>query len=190
MPIDPARIAHRLPPTFPAVRFISDPALKACFLDPLLLVIPHADPPRRPPAAMCSRSYSLQRMHDWGSVGRLHIALAADVAAHLRGGLFADAKDAHRQRQILNPRGWNSVSFAINDAAKDIGSAAVLCGLYLPPGHVLVMASDDFEDFFHTFSVTHVQALRNAIRGTFRGEDSSAALHSRSLCAGSRSWAA
>ena len=120
---------------------------------------------------MCSRSNLLRLMHDWDLVGRLHVAPAADVAAHLRGGLFAVAKDAKRQRQILNPRGWNSVSFTINDAAKDIGSAAALCGLYLPPGHVLVMASDDLEDFFHTFSVTPAQALRNAIRGTFRGED-------------------
>ena len=169
--VDLARIAHRLPPTFLAVRFISDPALKAGFLDPALLVIPHADAPRRPPAVMCSRSDLLQLMRGWDSVGRLHIALAADVAAHLREGFFAVAKDARRQRQILNPRGWSSVSFAINDAAKDIGSAAALCGLYFPPGHVLVMASDDLEDFFHMLSVTTAQALRNAIRGTFRGED-------------------
>ena len=70
IPLDPSRISHKLRPTFPAARFITDPLLKAGFLEPGLLVIPGAPPPTRRAAVMCGRSALAQLMKNWDQVGR------------------------------------------------------------------------------------------------------------------------
>lgn len=168
LPLDPDRVQFTHPPTFDPVGFITDPLLKAGFLDPHHLRIPRETWPKVKHArVMCSRSDLVRLYRKWDNVGCLRLLEASASDSKYRCGLFAVYKSTEKDRQILNPIPENSRTLPLNNSTVTLAHGSLLCNLFLDEHEDLVIGADDLEDFYHCFKVPEAHAYRNHIHGVF-----------------------
>lgn len=168
LPINPDRIRFKQAPAFHAESFISDPLLKAGFLDPHHFRAPRHDwPPVRPARVMCSREQLLRLFHKWDQVNCLKLLDSSASDSKYRCGLFAVYKNSEKDRQILNPIPENGRTICMNSSTLTLAHGSLLCNVFLDQHQDLVIAADDLEDFYHSFVVSSSHAHRNHIHGVF-----------------------
>lgn len=171
MNVDPDRLQFTHSQTFHPEPFISDPLLKAGFMDPRHLRIPQTQWPKvRHARVMCSRDNLFRLYRKWGSVNCLKLLDSSSSEAKYRRGLFVVYKNLEKDRQILNPIPENSRTLALNDSTVTLAHGSLLCHLFLEDSEDLVMGADDLEDFYHCFKVPDAHAHRNRIHGLFPAE--------------------
>lgn len=168
--LDPNRLKFSHTPQFQASKFITDPLLKAGFLNPRHFRSPkEVWPSVRPARVTCDREKLLQLFKKWDDVNSFRIIDASQSEAKYRCGLFAVYKNAERDRQILNPIPENSRTFGIADATHNLSHGTLLSNIELGPHEDLVIAATDLEDFYHCFRVSPEHSARNHIHGVFDG---------------------
>lgn len=169
--LNPDRIRFRHAPAFRAEKFISDPLLKAGFLDPRHLHTPQQDwPSVRHARVMCAREQLLRLFKRWDQVSCLRLLDSKCSESKYRCGLFAVYKNAEKDRQILNPIPENSRSICMNTATTTLAHGSLLCSVFLDEDQDLIIGADDLEDFYHSFVVSKEHAYRNHLQGIFPSE--------------------
>ena len=169
--LEPSRLKFSHSPSFKASKFISDPLLKAGFLNPKHLRLPKETwPSVKPARVMCSREKLLQLFKRWDDVHSLQLLDANASEFKYRCGLFAVYKNAEKDRQILNPIPENGRTFGIAESTHNLAHGTLLCNLVLDPAQDLVIAATDLEDYYHAFVVSKAHAARNHIHGVFPAE--------------------
>ena len=94
------------------------------------------------------------------------------VREKFRCGLFKVAKDSQFDRQILNPIPENGRTYCPNDETRSLAHASLFSGIFIPEGYVLLISSDDLEDFYHEWLVSDIHKASNHVQGVFAGRDS------------------
>ena len=169
--INPDRIRFRHAPAFQAEKFISDPLLKAGFLDPQHLRLPERDwPPVRHARVMCPREQLLKLFKKWDDVSCLTLLDSSFSESKYRCGLFAVYKNQEKDRQVLNPIPENGRSMCMNASTLTLAHGSLLCSVFLDDHQDLVIGADDLEDFYHSFVISNQHACRNHIHGVFPSE--------------------
>ena len=169
--LKPQRIQFKQSPSFKPDKFISDPLLKAGFMDPRHLRLPkHLWPSPKLARVMCNRESLLELFQKWDDHNCLQLVEASESEPKYRCGLFAVYKSEDRDRQILNPIPENSRCMTQNESTMTLAHGSLLCGLYLADSEDLLIGADDLEDFYHCFRVSREHALRNHIHGVFPSE--------------------
>ena len=169
--LKPERIQFKQSPSFKPDKFISDPLLKAGFMDPKHLRLPkHLWPSPKLARVMCSRESLLELFQKWDDHNCLQLVEASESESKYRCGLFAVYKSEDRDRQILNPIPENSRCMTQNESTMTLAHGSLLCGLHLADSEDLLIGADDLEDFYHCFKVSRDHSLRNHIHGVFPGD--------------------
>ena len=169
--LDPDRIQFKHVPSFKPEQFISDPLLKAGFMNPVHFHTPKSTwPATRHARVMCDREQLLKLFKKWDDHHCLALLPASESEYKYRCGLFAVYKSQEKDRQILNPIPENSRSMTMNASTLTLAHGSLLTGVYLSPEDDLVIGADDLEDFYHNFIVPLPHARRNHIHGVFPGD--------------------
>ena len=109
----------------------------------------------------------LKLLRGLAETGRLQIL--TDVPADRKGwgaGLFCVAKDAGRDRLVLDGRPANLLESFPGHFVHSLAASSCLGGIVLRPGQTLVMSGTDLEDCFYQFQVSRERAVRNLICGS------------------------
>ena len=96
------------------------------------------------------------------ATGRLKLVRASSVRPRLRCGAFSLAKDAARDRLILDARAPNLVEETENRWIRSLGSLEQMQFLYLPSDLDLEAYTEDLKEFYHSFIISEERCLRNA----------------------------
>lgn len=156
-------------PSFHAEFFLSDPLVKAAYLDPEVLRKPVNDWPKSYPAKIhCSRDEFLKLVHRWDQLGACHLIPAESKSFEEAVGLFCVGKDETHDRLIINPKTINSRMFSLSDSTKELAPGCLLALLHLKPHDMFRFNADDLTDYYYTFCVSEARAARNAFRMKFQ----------------------
>lgn len=159
--LDPEQLQFKSVPSFKADPFISDPLLKAGFMNPVHIRTPeHQWPSPKRARVMCDRENLLKLFKKWDDCHCLALIPAAESELRYRCGLFAVYKSEDKDRQILNPIPENGRSMTMNASTLTLAHGGLLTGLYLSPDDDLVIGADDLEDFYHNFVVSRLHAKK------------------------------
>ena len=171
VPLNPDRLVFEHAPTFDVEGLISDPLLKAGFMDPALLRIEEERWPKpRAARIQASRAGFLELLRKWDNVGSLHLLSEAESDFKYRSGVFAVFKNDRKDRQIINPVPENSRTFCPSEATKSLSHGSLLCGVHLRPDRNLCLSCSDLQDFYYCFKVTDRHAARNHMHTVFPAE--------------------
>ena len=130
--LDPDRIQFKTVPSFNAESFISDPLLKAGFMNPVHLQTPKQHwPSTKRARVMCDRENLLKLFKKWDDHQCLALIPAANSELRYRCGLFAVYKSQEKDRQILNPIPENGRSMVMNASTLTLAHGSLLTGIYL-----------------------------------------------------------
>ena len=169
--LNPDRLKFSYAPNFGAIKFISDPFVKAGFDNPRHFRLPRSCWPRVKPArVMCQKEQLLRLFKKWDDVHSLRLVAASDSEFQYRCGLFAVYKNAEKDRQILNPIPENGRCLSIPDSTRSLSHGTLLCNLFLDEHEDLAIAANDLEDYYHCFLISAEHANRNHIHGVFKGD--------------------
>ena len=139
-----SRLKFEQPPNFQALKYLSDPLLRAGFIDPGQLRLPkHARKPVKNPARVrCDKTELKNIFHLWDRVDSFMLMPAEQSEYRYCCGLFAVSKDFAYDRQILNPVPENSRSWAPNETTKSLAHASLLCAAWLKIDQRWIISSD------------------------------------------------
>ena len=167
-----SRLKFQYEPSFNAVKYMTDPMLRAGFIEPKHLLLPEDQWKReRVTKVRCSKQEQLAIFKRWDDVNSL-VLLPAHLSEYIyRCGLFAVYKSEVRDRQILNPVPENSRHWNINDATKSLAHACLLCSMWLRDGFQLRISASDLQEMYHGFITSKSHSRRNHIHRVFLGEE-------------------
>ncbi|CAE7201286.1 BUB3.2 [Symbiodinium sp. CCMP2592] len=118
-----------------------------------------------------TRSELLKVLKRWDDLGRLFICRGSEVNADDRCELFAVAKDADKDRQILHRKRRNLREKHIAGASRDLPHGVQLCQLPLEGRFVCACSVDDVKDFYHAYSATEARARSSPVGPLFRSSE-------------------
>ena len=110
-----------------------------------------------------SRRELLKVMERWDRLDRLFICKASEVNISDRCELFAVAKDAEKDRQILHRKRRNQREKHFAGASRDLPHGVLLCQLPLEDKFVCVCSVDDVKDFYHCYPATEARAKSSPV---------------------------
>eukprot|EP00438_Fugacium_kawagutii_P022150 Skav235748 [mRNA] locus=scaffold803:24495:31367:+ [translate_table: standard] len=169
-PVYADRIKWKLGPSFNPLPYLTDPVVKAGFIDPETLRVPPHEWPKRPAAKVhASKSELLALAKKWDDLEACFLVKCSDVAPGEHCGLFSVSKDEEYDRLILNPTVLNSRMKTSNVYTRTLAPGHMIALLRLQPSENLVLSSDDLSEFYYTFRVTEARARRNSIGIPFWG---------------------
>ena len=115
-----------------------------------------------------SREELLRVFDKWDKLGRLFICRADEVSKEDRCEIFAVAKDAEKDRQILHRKRRNKREIHLTGASKDLPHGVLLTQLPLGSDKVCVSSVDDVKDFYHAYVATEERARSSPVGPEFR----------------------
>ena len=118
-----------------------------------------------------TRSELLKVLRRWDELGRLFICRGSDINADDRCELFAVAKDADKDRQILHRKRRNLRERHIAGTSRDLPHGVQLCQLPLEDRFVCACSVDDVKDFYHAYSATEARARSSPVGPLFRSSE-------------------
>ena len=164
-PVVSDRVKWKNPPSFDAEPFLSDPLVRAAFVDPeVLRKDPCEWPPSRPPKLNCSKSELLKLASRWDELGACMLLPLEQKNFKEAVGLFCVGKDAQYDRLIINPVTINSRMHSISKSTKELAPGCMLGLLHLEDDMMFRFQADDLTDFYYSILVSESRATRNAIR--------------------------
>ena len=120
-PVIADRVKWTLPPTFDSIPYLSDPIVRASYIDPLALRKPPEEwPPAVKSKVFCSRSELLRLAAKWDSFGALALIPTSDVPVEERVGCFCVPKDSQYDRFIINPGVANARTLPYSNFTKQL----------------------------------------------------------------------
>ena len=105
-----------------------------------------------------SRKELLKVFGRWDSLGRLYVYRSSEVSPEDRCELFAVAKDATRDRQILHRKRRNLREVHVQGASRDLPHGVMLCQLPLEEDWVCAVSIDDIKDFYHAYQASRAKS--------------------------------
>ena len=167
-PVVSDRVKWKNPPSFDAEPFLSDPLVRAAFVDPeVLRKDPSEWPPKQTPKVNCSKSELLKLASRWDELGACMLLPLEQKNFKEAVGLFCVGKDAQYDRLIINPVTINSRMHSISKSTKELAPGCMLGLLHLEDDMMFRFQADDLTDFYYTILVSESRATRNAIRQVF-----------------------
>ena len=115
-----------------------------------------------------SREELLRVFDKWDKLGRLFICRADEVSKEDRCEIFAVAKDAEKDRQILYRKRRNKREIYLTGALKDLPHGVLLTQLPLGRDKVCVSSVNDVKDFYHTYVAIEERARSSLVGPEFR----------------------
>ena len=172
-PVVASRVKWSLPPSFDPVPYLTDPLVKASYLDPDVLRAPSHEWPVLPPAHVhATKQQILELATKWDEHHALKIVCCSEVCAEEAVGCFCVPKDSEWDRFILNPVVVNSRTKAFSHYTKFLAPGSLLTLAHLPSDDsVLRMSAEDLSEMYYTFKVSASRARRNAIRVRFQAHE-------------------
>ena len=130
-------------------------------------------PPEELPAPIhvkgtATRSELLKVFSLWDGLGRLFVCRSDEVSVEDRCELFAVAKDADKDRQILHRKRRNLREYHVAGASRDLPHGVLLTQLPLEDRFVCVCSVDDVKDFYHAYSASEARARSSPVGPVFR----------------------
>ncbi|CAE7419993.1 BUB3.2 [Symbiodinium sp. KB8] len=127
--------------------------------------------PPFPAKGTATRDQLLKVFERWDRLGRLFICKAQDVSPLDRCELFAVAKDAEKDRQILHRKRRNLREVHVVGASKDLPHGVLLCQLPLEDRFLCASSVDDVKDFYHAYSASEDRARSSPVGPIFRDSE-------------------
>ena len=172
-PVIADRVKWTLPPSFDPIPYLTDPLVRASYIDPLALrKPPHEWPPAVKSKVFCSRTELLRLAAKWDSFGALALIPVSDVPVEERVGCFCVPKDSQYDRFIINPGVANARTLPYNNFTKQLAPGCLLTLMSLPSeDHMVRFSCDDLSEMYFTFLIPPSRAKRNAIGVEFRADE-------------------
>ena len=171
-PVVAERVKWEHKPSFDAAPFLSNPLIRAAYLDPEVLRKPASEWDHFPPGKVfCSKEELLKLTERWDSLGACTLVPAEAKNMDEAVGLFCVPKDDKFDRLIINPKVINGRMFSISDFTKSLAPGCMLGLLHLDDDEVYRFSADDLSDFYYTFRVSEARAFRNCIRHVFAAHE-------------------
>ena len=162
------------------------PTFRHIYEDPDAFLKPEAERPE--PIKIrgtASRRELLKVLERWDHLGRLFVCDSSEVRSEDRCELFAVAKDADKDRQILHRKRRNLQERHIQGASRDLPHGVLLCQLPLEGRYVCACSVDDVKDFYHAYPASEARARSSPVGPVFRpGEVSHLKAFQEALAAG------
>ena len=114
-----------------------------------------------------TRAEMLKVFQRWDLLNRLHICRADQVNPDDRCEIFAVAKDAEKDRQILHRKRRNRREQHFAGASQDLPHGVLLCQLPLEDRFVCVSSVDDLKDFYHAYPASEARARSTPVGPVF-----------------------
>ena len=163
-PVLAERVKWTLPPSFDPVPFLSDPVVKATYIEPDTLRAAPDEWPKLPAARVHADRHELLALAaKWDSFEALQLIPVGLVDEHEACGCFCIPKDSEFDRLILNPTVINSRTKPYANFTKSLAPGCLLTLANIPDeNHFMRFCADDLSEMYYTFKVSFSRAKRNS----------------------------
>ena len=167
------RIKWTLPPSFNPLPFLTDPVVRAVYMDPDALRLPSREWPKLPAAQVhATRGEILRLASKWDEHQALALVPCSEVDDAEACGCFSVPKDSEFDRFIVNPSVANSRSRPYSNFTKSLAPGFLLALAHIPNDNsVIRFGADDLNEMYYTFEIPPSRAKRNCLRIRFKAHE-------------------